>query len=99
MRHEKKTVFRDDEDDVNEDNEDDEACEDYFATPPKRNKPAALKGQHKKKKATINPDLVSGAVGTADDSSDEDPTTAAGDPRRNRMTKAEHWTRRDSGEG
>jgi hypothetical protein len=92
-------VFRDDEDDVDEDDEDDKACEDYFATPPKRNKPAARKRQHKKKKATINLDLVSGAVGTADDSSDEDPTTAAGDPRRYTMTKAEHWTRGDSGEG
>jgi len=38
-------------------------------------------------------------VGTADDRSDEDPTTAAGDPRRYTMTKSKHWTRRDSGEG
>ncbi len=99
MRHERKkqTVFRDDEDDVGEDNEE---SEDYFATLPKLNKPAALKRKHTKNKATINPDLVfGGAVGAADDSSDEDPTMAAGDPRRYTMTKAKHWTRRDSGGG
>jgi hypothetical protein len=39
-RKKEKTVFRDDEDDVDED---DEESEDYFATSPKRNKPAARK--------------------------------------------------------
>jgi hypothetical protein len=81
-KRKKQTIWRDDEDD----DDDEDAGSDYFATPPKRNKPATTrKKQHKKRKATINSDLVFGAVdpGANDEneaSVDEDLATTA-DPK------------------
>ena len=99
----KQTILRDDEDD---DDDEDEGSDDYFATPPKRSKPAVRKRKHNKRKATINPDLVFGAVANAgagandgiEASVDEDPTTTA-DPNRYTMTDKVDWTRRENGTG
>ncbi len=46
------------DDDVDDNDEDDNAADDYFATPKGNNNPS--KQKHKKRKTTINPDLVLG---------------------------------------
>ncbi len=60
--------------------------------PPKCNKPTVCRLKHKKRKATINPDLVFGAVVGVNDENEvnnnENPTTTA-DPKKYTMTNKE----------
>jgi hypothetical protein len=82
----KKTIWRQDDDDDNNEEE-----EDNFVMLPKRNKTATWrKRKHKKRKATINSDLVFGAYGEAEVDEEEDNLT----PKKYMMTDKANWRRR-----
>jgi hypothetical protein len=98
-----KTIWRQEEDkDEDEDEDDDNEEEDNFVTPSKCNKPTVRKCKHKKRKATINPDLVFGAVVGANEvnkvNNDENQMTMA-DPKKYTVTKILKWMRCNEGEG
>ena len=96
----------DDNDDSDDDNNEDD---DYFATPKKRNNNAG-KRTHKKRKTTINPDLVLGAEfeneGTADmgdeeegDSGMDDDDGSMVEPKKYGLTTSKDWTMHVTGGG
>ena len=67
-----------------------------MAKPKRCNKKSAKRRTRKKRKATINPDLVFGAVdfGSADDNGDDGARTTD-EPKKYGMTEAKHWKQVD----